>query len=263
MSVECFSKIYVRFSVEQYLPGLVPIESPAVEVVCNEFWAKIREPPLDAMSHLPRAQQWDSELQHQLQLTISTGQTLCLRFYSDLEDAKSRHDMVQDANEPLHKNNSLSWALTITRFCGPDQLKQPLPNFGKDNNAELMDLLNSNHHNNDSSKERRNETLRRQRSSSPRKIFYRSSSLPFFRGNWWFKVQGKITDTIVYSSTTVSSKQKCPRRNSFTWPIKKSWFDWEQQNEKVCLFFGLTRPRTGRKVNHFAASINEARGQVQ
>lgn len=166
-------------SVERHSPGLLPIESPAVEVTGAEFWVKNRHDLPDLASHISRAQQWDSEAQDLLQVSESTGQILCLRFYSDLEDAKTRHDVVETETSSLHKNNSLSWALTITRFCGPDQLKQPLPNFGQDNEAELRDLLHLNNHTDGSSKEKRHDYLRRQRSSSPRRIFHRSGSLLF------------------------------------------------------------------------------------
>jgi hypothetical protein len=163
--------------VERFLPGSAPIESPAVEVALVEFWTKQND-QTSCASELPRAEQWHSHVQDQLQITTSSGQTLCLRFYSDLEDAKSEHKN-DGAAKSAHRNNALSWALTIARFCGPDQLKQVLLSLGQDNDAEIAELLRINHYGDESMPNRRNEGLLRQLSKSPRRVFHRSSSQPF------------------------------------------------------------------------------------
>jgi hypothetical protein len=163
--------------VERFLPGSAPIESPAVEVALVEFWTKQND-QTSCTSELPRAEQWHSHVQDQLQITTSSGQTLCLRFYSDLEDAKSQQ-RNDGAAKSAHRNNALSWALTIVRFCGPDQLKQVLLSLGQDNDAEIAELLRINHYGNESMPNRRNEGLLRQLSKSPRRVFHRSSSQPF------------------------------------------------------------------------------------
>ena len=87
---------------------------------------------------------WSNTKQDSLKIQTTSGHTLLIRFYSDLADAEAHADRVDAEDElqgPIFKNNALQWAQTLIRFCGPEQLKQSLPNYGKDSNDELRDFL--------------------------------------------------------------------------------------------------------------------------
>jgi hypothetical protein len=92
--------------------------------------------------------EWNTITQDRLKIQTVHGHTLYLRFYSDLEYAEShRPEVLSDSedNDIIIKNNSFQWIQTIVRYCGPEQLKQPLPHFGDDNVDELRDYLISLH----------------------------------------------------------------------------------------------------------------------
>lgn len=113
---------------------------PAVEVRRTEYWHK----RMAEEKTLTRGARWVTVKQDILKIKTVNGRTVCVRFYSDLEDAEAHFDRLSTENEtegPLHKNLALQWAQTIVRYCGPDQLKQNLPHFGDDSSDELRDFL--------------------------------------------------------------------------------------------------------------------------
>ena len=108
------------------------------EAATTEFWKQQESNRRIVESTETKA----SHLQDRLRIVTMHGQTLYLRFYSDVEDAK--HHPEHQANEVggnLFKNNAFQWAQTLARLCGRDQLKQPLPHYGQDNDDELRDFL--------------------------------------------------------------------------------------------------------------------------
>jgi len=101
----------------------------------TEYWRQDR-PSYD------RDAQWNTVKQDVLKIRTQDGLTLCLRFYSDLHDTDAHPEHLAADNEaegPLFKNNAFQWAQTIIRYCGPVQLKQPLPHFNTSD--ELRDVL--------------------------------------------------------------------------------------------------------------------------
>jgi hypothetical protein len=117
-------------------------ESNAENEVQVEFW-KSSTKSTSGESRLSREEGWSKVKQDRLRVQSVFG-TLLLRYYSDLEDSEFHQD--RDANERevdghLFKDNAFQWCQTICRLCGVHQLKQKLPNFGKDNDAELRDYF--------------------------------------------------------------------------------------------------------------------------
>ena len=103
----------------------------------TEYWK-------EGTHNYSRGSAWPRIEQDTLAVHTSHGNTLYLRFYSDLEEAESM--LNRPADEPitdvnLRKNNAFQWVQTLGRFCGPDQLHQSLPHFGEDNDNELRDYL--------------------------------------------------------------------------------------------------------------------------
>ena len=124
-------------SVERELPHDTSNEEAPFFIPKVEYWAPETE-------HTLVARNWYATKQDTLKIHTSSGGTLCLRFYSDLQDAEAHHDRVVAENEeegPLFKNTAFQWVQTIGRFCGPEQLKQLLPHFGDDTAEELRDYL--------------------------------------------------------------------------------------------------------------------------
>lgn len=115
-------------------------DGPETEVQKAEFW---KEAPLSHGVRFPRSLRWSQNQQDQLHIKTNHGRTLCLRFYSDLEDAKRiPHPINRESDSAaIQKNNAFQWVQTIGRFCGPDQLKQHLPHFGDGTDDELRDYL--------------------------------------------------------------------------------------------------------------------------
>ena len=127
-------------AIERYMPsenGHDVDEEPMDIVPETEFWK-------DGTVNYSRAQVWPRIKQDTLAVHTSHGNTLYLRFYSDLEEIEAHKDdpaNEKDDAEELTKNNAFQWIQTIGRFCGPEQLHQSLPHFGGDNDAELRDYL--------------------------------------------------------------------------------------------------------------------------
>jgi hypothetical protein len=94
-------------------------------------------------THGVRSSEWNTITQDRLKIQTVHGHTLYLRYYSDLEYAESHRSEVLNGAEDntIIKDNSFQWIQTIVRYCGPEQLKQPLPHFGDDNDDELRDYL--------------------------------------------------------------------------------------------------------------------------
>jgi len=112
-------------------------DGPDVAVEKTEYWQS-------QVQDMDRASHWWSIKQDVLRIHTVDGFTLCLRFYSDLDNAEANHDRLAAENEergPLFKNNAFQWAQTVTRFCGPGQLRQSLPHFGQGDSDELRDVL--------------------------------------------------------------------------------------------------------------------------
>lgn len=109
-----------------------------------EFWRSTSKNSARETRH-SREALWSKVKQDHLRVQSELGTcTLLLRYYSDLEDSEDNQE--RDANErendgPLFKDNAFQWCQTIARLCGANQLKQKLPNFGSDNEAELRDYL--------------------------------------------------------------------------------------------------------------------------
>jgi len=82
-------------------------------------------------------------MQDVLKIHTVNRHIICLRFYADLEDGEAHPERLATENQedPIYKNNAFQWAQTIVRFCGPEQLKQPLPHFGDDSVDELRDFF--------------------------------------------------------------------------------------------------------------------------
>lgn len=108
----------------------------------TEFWHANNAAEKQAL--FPRSIGWNKTKQDRVKVTTSHGRTLFLRFYSDLEDAEKHPARVAGEMETegtIYKNNAFQWVQTIVRYCGPEQLKQPLPHFGDDSCDELRDFL--------------------------------------------------------------------------------------------------------------------------
>ena len=109
-----------------------------------EFWRSTNKNTGGETRH-SREAQWSKVKRDRLRVQSELGTcTLLLRYYSDLEDSEDHQK--RNANEleidgALFKDNAFQWCQTIARLCGANQLKQKLPNFGNDNEAELRDYL--------------------------------------------------------------------------------------------------------------------------
>jgi len=117
-------------------------ECPDTEVEKTEFWKNVSGRSKD--TNLKRGDEWCGIKQDRLKIHTVQGHALYLRFYSDLEDAQNHAARLSAEDEVggyLFKNNAFQWAQTIGRFCGPSQLKQPLPHYGDDTSEELRDFL--------------------------------------------------------------------------------------------------------------------------
>ena len=117
------------------------VEHSNAEVKNTEFW---KPPQKVGATFEPRGQRWAKVLQDELRLRTSHGETVYLRFYSDLEDAINNPGLYTNddyESGQLAKNNALHWAETIGRICGKDQLNQELPHFGQGGYQEIRDYL--------------------------------------------------------------------------------------------------------------------------
>jgi hypothetical protein len=125
-----------------------PIENSNVEVENFEFWKRQNKPSI-RHENKPRGERWASVTQDVLRLKKGHGETVYLRFYSDLEDVTNIPGLY--ANDDFDKgqvakNNALHWAQTIGRLCGREQLNQSLAHFGQGDSQELCDYLVVNSH---------------------------------------------------------------------------------------------------------------------
>lgn len=105
----------------------------------NEYWCL-----LEGEHSQRRLRAWKRTKQDSLKIETTHGHTLFLRFYSDLENNEHHVERMMEEDEvagDLFKNNAFQWAQTIGRFCGPEQLQQPLEHFGDDTPDELRDYL--------------------------------------------------------------------------------------------------------------------------
>jgi len=113
-------------------------EGPEDVVAETEYWK-------DDVLHFTRSDAWKQNIQDTLAIHTTHQSTLYLRFYSDLEESElhpERLEAVKEEGEPQpFKNNASQWVQTLGRFCGPDQLQQSLPHFGKDADEELRDYM--------------------------------------------------------------------------------------------------------------------------
>lgn len=77
-------------------------------------------------------------------IMFSPQGTLCLRFLVDLlsEETQKMDDVQVRNDQPFGaKEGVFLWCQTISHLCGPRQLKQKLPNFGKGRDEELADFV--------------------------------------------------------------------------------------------------------------------------
>ncbi|KAL7555715.1 hypothetical protein ACA910_009880 [Epithemia clementina (nom. ined.)] len=127
-------------AIERYLPGESQSgsdEGPEAEVPEVEHWK-------EGTLHYSRKAVWSKIKQDTLAVHSAHGNTLYLRFYSDLEQAEAltnRSPDDVDQGDHFTKNNAFQWVQTLGRFCGPERLHQSLPHFGEDNEEELRDYL--------------------------------------------------------------------------------------------------------------------------
>lgn len=103
---------------------------------------------------------WTLTQEERLRISTNSG-TLYFRFYSDLA-----HFEAENSGEPsknihaIARDIAFQWAETISRICGRSQLKQNLPHFGEENEAELRDYLEVVHfHEKEAENERKNNIL--------------------------------------------------------------------------------------------------------
>jgi len=107
----------------------------------TEFW--IDETGLGQKFEGTPDGRWAAVMEDSLMMFSPQG-TLCLRFLVDLiseeakqiNDAGTRNDQTFDTKE-----GAFLWCQTLSHLCGPRQLKQKLPNFGKDRDKELVDFV--------------------------------------------------------------------------------------------------------------------------
>eukprot|EP00977_Amphora_coffeiformis_P009508 scaffold2193_cov171-Amphora_coffeaeformis.AAC.14 len=129
-------------NVEREMPddSYTETDLPGEEVIRkSEYWKQ----KTDGIT-FSRREIWNKIKQDRLVAHTEHGHTLYLRFFSDLEDAQNHPEHYSADNEAdgdLYKNNAFQWVQSISRMCGPEQLKQPLPHFGDDTNEELRDFL--------------------------------------------------------------------------------------------------------------------------
>lgn len=117
----------------------------------TEYWQQQGKGSMMDKAHYTQDAQWNKIREDRLKVQTTTGSTLYLRFYSDLEE-ESRHGVTDDVvqyvlsraanvESTIRKDHAFHWAQTIVRFSGPEQLKQDLPHFADGTNDELRDLL--------------------------------------------------------------------------------------------------------------------------
>jgi len=123
-----------------------------------EYWYNLSS-DTEANKKYARVIRWALIQEERLKVSTTSG-TLYFRFYSDLErfEAKSS-EQSSKKTDVIAKDIAFQWAETISRICGRSQLKQNLPHFGEENEAELRDYLEVVHfHEKEAENERKNSS---------------------------------------------------------------------------------------------------------
>jgi hypothetical protein len=95
----------------------------------------------EAKAKYARIIRWTLIQEERLKISTNSG-TLYFRFYSDLayfEAEKSGE--LPNKSQAITRDIAFQWAETVSRICGRRQLRQNLPHFGEENEAELRDYL--------------------------------------------------------------------------------------------------------------------------
>lgn len=171
----------VSVHVERKMPiedTIVIGDDPDSTVIKTEFWKTTSHQQTENanVDQLTVGNEWNTMKQDHLRIHTQHGHKLYLRFLADLEHGRHHHDVLSAEDEihgELNKNNALQWAQTIIRFCGPAQLRQPLPHFGDDTPEELRDFLIVVNGGDEHKLRRRNSAENLFRMSSRKKISHR------------------------------------------------------------------------------------------
>lgn len=91
----------------------------------HEYWSRKggKSPPSENANLNER---WSNVNEHRLRITVSNGNPVFLRFFSDLTDEEMKSE-----DDRSSKNDAILWCQTIARLRGPSKLDQKLPNFGQ------------------------------------------------------------------------------------------------------------------------------------
>ena len=122
-----------------------------------EYWSNLSSETEENIKKYARVIRWALIQEERLKVSTTSG-TLYFRFYSDLArfEAKSSEQHSNNSGV-IAKDIAFQWAETISRICGRCQLKQNLPHFGEENEAELRDYLEVVHfHEKEAENERKN-----------------------------------------------------------------------------------------------------------
>ncbi len=107
----------------------------------KEFWIDDKKLP-QKFERDPDGR-WATVMEDCLMMVSHQG-TLCLRFLIDLinEESKQSNDSMPNSDQKFDtKEGAFLWCQTLSHLCGSKQLKQKLPNFGKDRDSELIDFI--------------------------------------------------------------------------------------------------------------------------
>jgi len=131
--------------VERKMPSdgnIVIGDDPEIDVEKTEFWKSHHRS--SCADGLTLGSEWSTMKQDRVKILTQHGHKLYFRFLADFEHGKQHPDLLSAEDEVdgvINKNNAIQWTQTIVRFCGPAQLRQPLPHFGDDTTEELRDFL--------------------------------------------------------------------------------------------------------------------------
>ena len=133
--------------VDRILPhdgGVVSQENDSTEChLQTEYWEGPDANPDNAKDIASRQARWSKVKEDRLLIHSIYG-SLCLRFYSDLDDSEINIGRCLSENEDkgsLFKNNAFLWCQTVSRLCKRAQLKQNLAHYKENNDDELRDYL--------------------------------------------------------------------------------------------------------------------------
>jgi hypothetical protein len=123
-----------------------------------EHWSSLYS-ETEANNQYARIIRWTLIQEERLKISTNSG-TLYFRFYSDLAQFEAENSGVCPTDShAITRDISFQWAETISRICGRSQLRQNLPHFGEENEAELRDYLEVVHfHEKEAENERKNNT---------------------------------------------------------------------------------------------------------